>query len=232
MPRRFTRRRFARRRAPVRKRIFRRRRGARTTKMTRGPATISDRIIVRMKYVAFETMTTSTASDHLFNLNSIFDPDRTGIGHQPLGHDQWANFYSKYRVFATKIRVSAMRTDNTILGGVFGFFPSNNTSAATTVNVFQEQPRARWKGIAQGAGMGKVNLRANYSLPKVIGQTSAQYRSGDTQYPGVFGASPNELIILHVVGASIDQITQISFHYSIEIDYFVELFDRLQLGQS
>lgn len=37
-------------------------------------------------------------SSKVMRMNSIFDPDYTGVGHQPLGHDQWATYYDKYQV--------------------------------------------------------------------------------------------------------------------------------------
>ena len=47
---------------------------------------------------------TGTAA-YRFRLNSIFDPDYTGGGHQPRGHDQWASIYSKYCVIGAKVKV-------------------------------------------------------------------------------------------------------------------------------
>jgi hypothetical protein len=37
-------------------------------------------------------------SSYIWRLNSLFDPDYSGTGHQPLGFDQWAAFYGSYTV--------------------------------------------------------------------------------------------------------------------------------------
>lgn len=37
--------------------------------------------------------------------NSLFDPDKTGVGVQPYWYDQLATMYSKYHVFASKITI-------------------------------------------------------------------------------------------------------------------------------
>lgn len=62
-------------------------------------------IKVRMKYVD-EFVLSSTAGStatQTFRMNSIFDPDYTGVGHQPYGHDQWTPLYNKYTVLGSKL---------------------------------------------------------------------------------------------------------------------------------
>lgn len=44
-----------------------------------------------------------TPATRQFRANSIFDPDFTGVGHQPLGHDQMAALYNRYIVIGSKI---------------------------------------------------------------------------------------------------------------------------------
>jgi len=58
---------------------------------------IPQRYIATMKYS--QTFLLSDVSPGwTFNLNSIFDPDRTGTGHQPYGHDTFQTLYNRYRV--------------------------------------------------------------------------------------------------------------------------------------
>lgn len=52
-----------------------------------------------------------------FRANSIFDPDFTSVvvGHQPMGHDQYANFYQKYVVVGSTITATFRNSSNTSL---------------------------------------------------------------------------------------------------------------------
>jgi hypothetical protein len=40
--------------------------------------------------------------------NSIFDPNLTATGHQPLSHDQWSQFYQHYLVMGSKITIKVL----------------------------------------------------------------------------------------------------------------------------
>lgn len=68
---------------------------------------IADTTKVHMKYAEDINVTVNgtLGADYLFRCNSIHDPNQSGVGHQPLGHDQYANFYKRYTVVGAKITV-------------------------------------------------------------------------------------------------------------------------------
>lgn len=41
-----------------------------------------------------------------FKINSLYDFDLTGVGHQPLGRDTWAGIYDYYKVLETRVEVT------------------------------------------------------------------------------------------------------------------------------
>lgn len=49
------------------------------------------------------------ATVYSFRANSIYDPDLTGVGHQPRYHDQWSNFYERYMVVGSNITVKFLK---------------------------------------------------------------------------------------------------------------------------
>lgn len=53
----------------------------------------------------------TTGANYLFRTNSIYDPDQSGIGHQPMGHDQYENFYNRYIVLGSKITCTFKTTE-------------------------------------------------------------------------------------------------------------------------
>lgn len=53
------------------------------------------------------------AASHVFRANDLFDPDYTGIGHQPIGFDQMMQMYRNYTVIGSKITVTFRNSDAT-----------------------------------------------------------------------------------------------------------------------
>ncbi len=64
---------------------------------------------VRLKYHASFVLQTNDIGDvstHVFSASGMFDPDITGIGHQPRGFDQLMSLYSFYTVQRSKLTAS------------------------------------------------------------------------------------------------------------------------------
>lgn len=72
------------------------------------------RTTVRYCDVKLLTSTASGVAQHAWRMNSLFDPDFTGIGHQPYFYDQFAGVYSTYAVVKSKLIVKYSLIANTI----------------------------------------------------------------------------------------------------------------------
>ncbi len=62
----------------------------------------------------------SAVAVHQFRINSLFDPDYTGLGHQPAFRDQWNALYTKYRVIKTTWHVTFRPHRNAVIGTYVG----------------------------------------------------------------------------------------------------------------
>jgi len=51
-----------------------------------------------------DNLTGLMGTDYAFRLNSMYDPNFSGTGHQPQGYDQMASVYGRYTVY--KVRLS------------------------------------------------------------------------------------------------------------------------------
>lgn len=67
---------------------------------------------VALRYVENFTLDASASSSdsYVFSANSIFDPNVTGAGHQPMFRDNYAALYNKYRVNYSHITVVPLTT--------------------------------------------------------------------------------------------------------------------------
>lgn len=206
-----------------RKRFGRKRRATKLVNNALSP--IPQRYITKMKYS--ETVSTTAAGTYAFNLNDLFDPNRTGVGHQPYGHDTLATLYNRYRVIACGYRITcnAQTAGNTVQMAVM---PANELLAFTSVSEMRENPRSKYT-LASGGGPAQI-VSGKVYLPSLVGRSKAQYMADD-RYQAVFGAGPQELAVLNIKtsnGADVDQAVNVQ----VLLEYTVECFDIKHLAQS
>lgn len=181
---------------------------------------------VTLRYTEFLTSTSTTALnfDQVMNLNSIYDPNRTGAGHQPQGYDQWALFYNRYRVDGCKI--SSTWTNAPTAGSTVSILANNDATAILDPIVINESPLGYTKGMT--AGGPAVTISRNYDLAQLTGVTRAVYNADD-RYSAPFGSSPTEVLVAHVGSWDAASYT---YSYHIQMWFYVTLFDPIQLGTS
>lgn len=194
------------------------------------------RQIVRMKYAqAFSLNIPNSVAVNTwtFNLNSIYDPDRTGVGHQPYGHDTLQTLYNRYRVIGCSWNISAMPLASGAYPIQFCALPSNEVETApSNLSEWREKPRCKYMLQGQGAAIRKISGYS--SIPSLTGRTKLQYMADD-RYQAQFGASPQELAILNLgIGQAWDGTlgADVAVSINVEMTYLVEVFDPKVLSQS
>lgn len=214
-------------------------RGRKTVNVNRALAPFAQRYITKMKYAEVRTVTGPAAGglvQYNFRLNSIFDPNLTGVGHQPYGHDQLADIYNRYRVYRVDYAISALNTDGATNYSVVGVVPANE-QIATFIGVsdIMESPRAKY--ITQAPNAALKVLKGSVSLASLAGRTKSQYMSDD-RYQAEFLANPAESLILNILAGTITGTggtggtgTNV-MNLSISLVYHVECFDVRQQVQS
>jgi len=193
---------------------------------------ISQRAVRCLEYTDIEsrTLVAATVNDRLWNLNSIFDPDRSGAGHQPLYRDQLSAMYGRYRVFACAYRIDVYNTDSASSSYVnVCVVPNNSTSAFTDMNAAMEAPGAMTKTLGYSASSTSTCFFSKYiNLPQLNGVSAAEYKADD-RFQAALSSDPTEQLCLHVVylgpGTSV-------VNSRTHLRYWVELFDPIQQATS
>lgn len=216
-----------------RRRLNRRRRQAPKMNSLMGSSVRPDRLLVKLPYADnyVKTLTFGQPGQtQAWNLNSIYDPDRTGVGHQPLGTDQWATFYKKYRVFkvAYNISVTNMGSDSSVMGGIT---PTNGVFGNfNDMSVF-EQPHCRKFHIGNREGISTKTLKGAITLPRITGRPLVSYKS-DNVYAAQFGQNPLEVMALNLQLYALNPTAGAACQISCRLVYFVELYDPLTMPLS
>ncbi len=180
-------------------------------------------------YEATFTIATVTGTQQVMNLNSLFDPDRTGTGHQPYGYDQLAALYNRYRVLKSKWEVTFGSTTVTYYAVLL---PSNGTltaiSNATTFEAAAEAPLA--KSTLVGANAESVIYRGGIALNELNGVTTTEYLADD-RFEAQIGSSPAELIVL-TAGWYNSSGSTITVAAMIKLSFEVDFHDPVVQAQS
>jgi len=140
-----------------------------------GKGPVPPSVIVNLKYCAgFQT--DGSNYDNVFNLNSLFDPEQTGTGHQPLGRDQYNTFYNRYRVLKVRVKL-IFQGDPVVVSApqVVGLVADNSQSIYTDMDTALEQQGA-YHTLTGGYGGACVTIVRNYDLAKITGVTAAAYK--------------------------------------------------------
>lgn len=182
---------------------------------------------VCMKYSSVYTITTTSglSGDQKFRLNSIFDSDYTGSGHQPRGHDQWTFLYEKYRVDAVNIRVDAATSS---VGGYMSIVGDHSVTSITDATQAPESQNSITRAVSSNYS---TTINKYFSLPALAGLTKSQYE-GDDLYQALMTADPGNQLIGHVIFVSSDVASVGVQNFMVTLTYYVTLFQPVQIAQS
>ncbi len=224
-----------------RRRKRRKRRVRRTRHVSNKP--VSDKKMVRLKYTEQISLDPGAAAvaHFLFRANSMFDPNSTGGGHQPVGFDQWAIFYNFYSCISSKIKVTFFSTDpsEALTNGIVGIYVNDDNISTTTIQGMVEFQNTKYAHIGPGdGGSGIVTVRNSYNAAKTFGRPKSVYTAssdgtGGMGDSGPEGFNPKDTAVYDIfVGPArlVDDLNRVDM--LVEIWYTCLLFDRRTLPGS
>ena len=75
----------------------------------RGRDPFGSNFTTTLSYADSYAISPATVPVHVLRMNSIYDPDYTTTGHQPMGRDQLAELYNRYRVLGFRMKCGEAR---------------------------------------------------------------------------------------------------------------------------
>lgn len=167
---------------------------------------LGTRKLVKMIYfekgINLTTPAVGGATDYIFRLNSVFDPNSTGTGHQPLLHDQMAQVFERYCVIGCGYKVT-FSNSSTSNRNVVGVYISDRVDTSSDFTLLIEQGSAQYKSLAVAdSGQSIATFSGYVDLPKLMGQTKDAYIAS-SNYAVEFGVDPGDPGYLHCVAADI-----------------------------
>jgi len=167
---------------------------------------------------------------YVFRCNSAYDPDYSGLGHQPMGFDQYMNMYSRYRVIGSKISCTFVANDTTSAASsaLCGILKTTIPTAVLNSAGLIENDKCVYRTIQLGETSKPISLK--YSTKKAQGLKNIM---DNFEISGTVNSSPIIEDYFHVwvapVNANQDPQT---VSCQIHLEYLVIFSDPVQLGQS
>jgi hypothetical protein len=181
---------------------------------------------VKMRYVdAFALVISSGVGGvYQYRLNSIFDPDLTGTGHQPYTRDTWAAVYQTYTVTKCSYKVSAASTVPTTIS----CRAVNASNAPASYTLEQERPYA--KNIFSTSTMVS-SASDTVDIAKILAIPKSQLFNLDNQTAQ--GSNPTNGVYLNIYAFGPDPTATPTIYFRIELEYSVRLTQLVEnLAQS
>lgn len=199
-----------------------------------------DKLVTNMRYVDTVTLTgaAGVVGANTFRFNSLFDPDLSGIGHQPYYYDQICGPsgtapYLKYRVLSARATVrftmvSAPATVATNIGPVVVGLMATATNGlyGTTASALCEASGSKWTYLGdKSASNNVIVLKSTYNPNRDLGNDE-----GDDTIGASYNANPSQ--IFNLIPWKVDTVGNASVQALVEIVYKVEFYDRNEVAQS
>lgn len=151
-----------------------------------------------------------------FCANGIFDPDITGVGHQPMWRDNFAAIYDQYVVLGSKITVHFTPVTSA-QNFVVGCLVDDDSTFSTVLDNKMESNNSSWI-LLSALGSEGVTL-AQVFAPSMFGVKAKDDGASSTSV----GANPTEQITFGIWTHCTDAtVATASVDCTIEIEYTVK----------
>lgn len=171
----------------------------------------------------------NTGAYYTFALTDLYDPDKTGAGLQPVGYDQWAQMYSRFKVMSVELEfqfVNRNSSDEVLVG----WFVHNSLAPTSSVQAWPAQRYAARKFLqAKTGGVSTATMAVSIPIWDVMSVTRQQYVD-ELDFSQVSGAGPTKTAYISAFAQGLGTVGSVRF--DVKIKYAVELSDPVSLGMS
>ena len=172
-------------------------------------------------------------SHHVFRANSLFDPDYTGVGHQPRGFDQWKLIYNRYNVRRARMTVTYVADGTAALTpGAVTLWASNlhNDYSTSLASAMERSDYGKYEIFGDIHGRnGKKKLTIEVDIAKMRGVKNVE---NEDDLGAVISSSPADAVFMGIDLHTVNGNTTSNIPVTVEIEYDCVFSDPLNLGQS
>jgi hypothetical protein len=208
-------------------------RSTRLVKYKRAPRDpFPGRVTATMAYstqIALNTFSAGVGAQAFIRANGIHDPEVAIGGHQPYGHDTYAQIYNHYKVLASTITchfVGKPQANNATASHICGISLVDNTIVNDTVDEMREQQETKWGVTVPGQS---VKVSNKFSAAKMFPMGHASNHN----LTATLDKDPVEGAYFKVWTSGVNQNVDVNaIDIIVTVNYTVLMWERRDLGMS
>lgn len=162
---------------------------------------------------------------YIMALNGMYDPNITGIGHQPRGFDQMMALYNNYLVKKAYIRFSCSTWSGAPI--ILGIHISNLSTNLASIEEYIEAGNTHY-AVQGSAGAPVKEVTYSVDISKHLGKT---YKLDD-DLMGTSSSNPAEILYAHCFYHEFGQSNELTAPLNIEVRFYGVLLQQKVPGQS
>lgn len=169
------------------------------------------------------------AASYVFSANGLYDPNVTGVGHQPIGFDQLMQMYDHYTVIASRIKVLCHNSSATSKV-IWGIYVKDEATAELDPSVIIENGLGKHSYLLEEGGnpSSAKYMTLGHSVKKFFNKKPLQ----DPNLQGTVSANPAEQSYFHIWAADLSNADPGALDLCVEIEYVAILTEPQQLSLS
>lgn len=160
----------------------------------------------------------------VFDASTLYDPDYTGTGHQPLGFDQIMPMYDHYVVLGSKITCRFAPGTPSMVIGVSG---NAVVTPKTDPSHYIEAGATSHMAVVYQANMPIINQTYSPKIHLGIDDPMAA-----DKLQGTASSNPTDNWFYHVFAAPFNSGESVSCYVDVTIEYTAAFIEPVQLAQS
>lgn len=216
----------------------RKRRFAKRKMLSFAKAPMPNKFATKLRYAETFTIDPEAlgfAGTHVFSHNGIYDPNITGVGHQPRGFDQIMPMYDHYTVIGSKITVTFTSAGIAGAGGplLVGIACKDSATTSPNVNDYMEGRNVVSRVLNRSSSSAEshsITLTKTCSTKKFLGVSKPL---ANALIRGDSANNPNEQAYYHLFAALVTGTADAPvIEASVVIDYLVVFTEPKQPAQS
>lgn len=175
-----------------------------------------------------------TGLEQVYRLNSLFDPNFTGAGHQPYGMDQIQALYGSYRVTACDVELEFFNCSETgafVLWTVSGPLDPLSTQSILPDKIM-ERNNAGYAIINQSGSNQIQRVKFRVYIADVVGVPRTAIANDLYDWASSMTNNPTNPVYLRFNLASSQQSTSITCTCTCKLTYHYQAWDRKSQAQS